>query len=669
MATPGETGLYDAMPMPRSLLLWFLSTLALAAGVLGPCARGAAAADAAVPSALFIIDGSGSMWGRFETSEERRAKIEVVRDLVRPIISGDTRARIGLQSFGHRRRSDCSDIEVIATPTTDRSGVLAALEKLSPRGKGPLADAVRQAAQAIGAQRPASIIVINDGADNCRQDPCAAAADAAKMAPGVPIHVIGIGIDTSEQSGVQCVAKATGGKFYDVRDPLALAAAIQDATSLSLGPAGTPAQTASEQKKAEPQTPEQAAAAAALPAAALRATLVLASGMKSLTTPSTWRLFKKGSETPLHTLSATGFAQDVEPGDYVLTAEHDGLSASTPVTIEAGTSATLALSLKAGHLAVKTKITQPSPLISVKETADGKTAGRTVALQRAASFDAVLPPATYIVSLIAGEMRQEKTVKIAEGTEASADFDLGTGSLAVTAKLQEAGPALSDVTFAVEEDDPDSPGGRREVRRSRAPDPRFTLPPGTYYVVVRSGFAETRQRIAVNSGDALDKTIVLPAAEVKLAASVGSAAVADDAGLVFRITALDGEKGEIVRVAGTSFSGLLNAGRYRATATLEKHGATATQEIVVEPGKPLSKILRIEAGEVTLKGAVQGALDTFWEVRDSSGKAVWHAAIPEPRVLLTPGHYSVRMGLRDKSLEAAFAVAAGETKTVELGAH
>lgn len=657
------------MPMLHCRLLLLLSMLALAACTLAPFGKSAAAADPAPPSALFIIDGSGSMWGRFETSEERRAKIDVVRDLVRPIISGDTHARIGLQSFGHRRRGDCSDIEVIAAPTTDRTGVLAAIEKLNPRGKGPLAEAVRQAAQAIGSQRPASIIVINDGADNCRQDPCAAAAEAAKAAPGVPIHVIGIGIEASEQPGVQCVAKATGGKFYDVRDPLALAAAIQDAASQALGPSGTPAQAVSEQKKNEPQTPEQAAAAAALPAAALRATLVLADGLKPLTTPSTWQLFKKGSETPLHTVSAPGIAENVEPGEYVLTAEHDGLTVSTPLTVETGKSVTLAVSLKAGHLTVKTKIAQPSPLISVKETADGKTAGRTVALQRAASFDAVLPPATYIVSLIAGEMRQEKVVKLAEGGDASADFDLGTGTLALTAKLQEAAPALTDVTFAIEEDDPDSPGGRREVRRSRAPDPRFTLPPGTYYAVVRSGFAETRQRIAVNSGDALDKTIIIPAADVKLTASVGSAAVSEGSGLVFRVTALDGEQREIARVAGASFNGLLAAGRYRATATLEKHGATASQEIVVEAGKPLSKILRIEAGEVTLKGAAPGAIDTFWEVRDSSGKAVWHAAASEPRVLLTPGRYSVRMDLRDKSIEAAFAVAAGETKTVELGAH
>ena len=57
------------------------------------------------------------------------------------------------------------------------------------------------------------------------------------------------------------------------------------------------------------------------------------------------------------------------------------------------------------------------------------------------------------------------------------------------------GPPLADVVFQVFEDDPDAPQGRRELMRSAAARPSFSLPAGTYYVVARHGAAEARERL------------------------------------------------------------------------------------------------------------------------------------------------------------------------------
>ena len=56
------------------------------------------------PTTLFLIDGSGSMWGRFEP--DNRAKIDAVRELLKPVITQAGQSKIGLASFGHRRRGD-----------------------------------------------------------------------------------------------------------------------------------------------------------------------------------------------------------------------------------------------------------------------------------------------------------------------------------------------------------------------------------------------------------------------------------------------------------------------------------------------------------------------------------------------------------------------------------
>ena len=86
----------------RRLLATLLAALALSAASTGQ----SDAADA--PQTMFVIDGSGSMWGRFET--DKRAKIDVIRELLKPIIQSAGQQSIGLASFGHRRKGDCSDV-------------------------------------------------------------------------------------------------------------------------------------------------------------------------------------------------------------------------------------------------------------------------------------------------------------------------------------------------------------------------------------------------------------------------------------------------------------------------------------------------------------------------------------------------------------------------------
>ncbi len=663
------------MPGPRFVLLMLLFLCGLA------LAWAPARALAQERNTLLVIDGSGSMWGRFETPEEKRAKIDVVRDLVRPIIAGRTSAPIGLQSFGHRRKGDCSDVEIIGPPTLERPNLLAALDKLNPRGKGPLAESLRQAAQGVGAGRPASVIIIADGIDNCRQDACAAAAEFAKAAPGVPVHMIGLGVAPAEHPALQCISAATGGKFYDARDPAGLTAAFSEAAAMALGNAPEVAAPASADATAG-EADETAAATP--PPSGVLATLALAQGGKPLDMPVTWRVSKSGSDGVIKTIVAPALSETLAPGTYTIAAELNGLSARGAVEIEEGRSQTLALSLDAGRL----KITAPvhkgeQPLIMVRQLPDPRAGqpsreatgdvpaypAETVSLTRAASIDTALPPGTYAVSMITGDYRQDKTVTVALGEEAAAGFQTGLGTLSLTAVLTEGGPAVTGATFSILEDDPDSPGGRRETRRSRASDPRFTLPPGTYYVNVSAGFAEARERVALSAGDAVTKKLVLPAAPVKLSATVAGTPSRADSAPILQIERTEGASLEIARVTSGIYEGLLGAGRYRLTALLDKHGARASTEITVEAGKPLAHVLKIDAGEVTLKSSADVTGGAFWEVRDASGKAVWHATTAEPRVLLAPGRYSVRLDSKDQELEAAFSVEGGETKAVELGAR
>jgi Ca-activated chloride channel family protein len=207
--------------MSHRLIAFASSLLALA--LLG--AWGARAADQA-PTVMFVLDGSGSMWGKVGT--EPRAKFEFSRDALREILPRlRPDVRVGFASFGHRRRGNCSDAEVIVPPQANAAQqIIAPLDKMNAMGKGPLVQGLREAAAAIGEASPATIVLINDDVDNCGQDVCAAAAQIAQSNPGLSVHAIGLGLDKAKLQLMSCLPRQTGGRLFDAQDAAGLNTAL-----------------------------------------------------------------------------------------------------------------------------------------------------------------------------------------------------------------------------------------------------------------------------------------------------------------------------------------------------------------------------------------------------------------------------------------------------------
>lgn len=646
-------------PIPRSFVRLFATALAFVCALAAfPPARAAEA-----PTTMLVIDGSGSMWGRFEA--DKRAKIDVIREALKGPIAAAGSARIGFTSFGHRRKSDCSDVEVIAEATETRDGVLYALEKLNPRGKGPLVTGLKAATAALGDTRPASLIVINDGPDNCQQDACAFAAEFAKSSPGVPIHMISIGVDPADQPRLSCVPAATGGTYTDAPDATALATAIDAVTKLAM--------LAPEAAKAP-----QADAVPAVPAgASMRMTASLASGTPALDIPLRWRIFKSGDSHSLGESEGPDFSARLEPGTYDIEAETGSITVRQTVTIEAGKQLSATIPLNAGRLNAGLKADKEAggaqqALISIAAAQAPAGGGPPPSwLAHSRSTSAILPPGTYKVALTLGQIRQEQTVDLAAGADTAVTFDLASGQLEVQAVAAEGAEPMSDVTFIVTEDDPDSPTGKRDVARSRAPVATFTLPSGTYYVTARSGDAEVRQRIAVGSGDTVRQTLLLPLVPVKVSTVIAGQPATAGQGLVYRVYLLDGETARpLLRALEPSLDLTLQPGRYRFVAHLDTNHMKAATDAVIEAGKPATVVVKIDAAEVTLKSPMPAAgavPDRFWEIVDMSGKTVWHTAAAEPKALLAPGSYVVKLESRERTLKAAFQVKSGDRHTLELG--
>ena len=126
--------------------------LAVAAAALTMSAPVAAAEDA-TERAVLVLDASGSMWGQVENT----SKMSVARDVIRKLVSDwNPKVQLGITAYGHRQKGDCTDIEaILPVGAVDADAVMSAVNGLQPKGKTPLSEAVRQAAQGAEVYRGA----------------------------------------------------------------------------------------------------------------------------------------------------------------------------------------------------------------------------------------------------------------------------------------------------------------------------------------------------------------------------------------------------------------------------------------------------------------------------------------------------------------------------------
>lgn len=606
---------------------------------------------------MLLIDGSGSMWGRLDA--DPRAKIDIVRDIAGAKLTSVTGGKAGFASFGHRRKGDCSDADVIAAPQTAREPVLGPLSKLNPKGKGPLALALRTTAPVLGQSRPASIIVIGDGADNCQQDACAAAAEIAKAQPGLAVHVISLAAEAGDIPQLACIAKATAGTFANVTSVAELKTAVDAAAALALLAPEAP-----------PKPADTALPAAPVTQGLVRATAALGSGGPSITLPLRWRIFAKDNPSAVAEATGVDIEAKLEPGTYEAEVTATGVSARKSFAAEAGRALPVVVPLAAARLTIKTTGSKPSgpgaaaPLLTVQGSSEAN--GATVIAAEGSLLDTVLVPGAYAVTVSNGGVRQTRQISLALGEQKTLDIPFELGHLEVSASAKDNGEPLSDVTFIVAEDDPESPDGRREIARSGAPSSQFALAPGTYYVTARSAQSEVRQRIAIGAGEDLKRVLVLPLSPVKISVLIAGEPATAAQTFVYQISDLGGQR-PAMRRAGREVEALLTPGKYRVEVSLPGQNITGAQDFSVEAGRPLAMAVRIDAAEVVLKAPGLAQTGSYFEIADERGVAVWRATGAEPKAYLPPGRYTARRDGREGLIEAAFAVKSGERRAVEFG--
>ncbi len=622
------------------------------------------------PTTVFVIDGSGSMWGNLGL--ERISKFDATREALRQSLATlAPDARTGLLSFGHRRKSDCSDTETIAFPEAGPPDRIPGLvDKLNPKGKGPLVLALREAAKVLASSAPASIILVHDGMDNCLQDPCAAAAEIAKANPRLAIHVVSIALEKTDLQRMSCVPRATKGKLFDVRDMPSLKASLDEAVRLAnLEQPVPPAPEAAPRPTSEKTLPI---------APGLNVTAALAADGPALATPVAWQVFKDAAaKEAMLVKTAPALSEQVGPGTYVVEARVGLASAREFVEVGPEGARPVRIALNAGTLQLAVRAgkdggTPANATISIARTKDGEDPGTSspepVWIGRDADAALVVPAGTYVVRAEEGLARREATVAVKPGASTDIPLTLGTGRLELSALTREGGETVDSVIFLVAEDDPDAPQGRREIARSAASNADFVLAAGTYYVTAKRDSVEVRDRIAIGIGDVVKHGVVLDTGNLYLASQLGSTVANSGLPVTFRVLRVEG--GSLREVASSTAPNpvfLLAGGRYRAEAQLGTLNVKSAADFDVAPGKDVKLTLKLDAGSVTIRPGAAAGEASRWQVRDASGKIVLRSAAGEPKTAhLAPGRYVVQHERGDRRAETPFDLKIGEQRTVDL---
>lgn len=193
--------------MIKPLLTFGLLAAAIAA------ATGLHAADQQAPRTMLVLDASGSMWGQIDG----KTKIAIAREAVGTMLDGWRGGELGLMAYGHRRKGDCADIEVLqAIGPSNAAGIRKQVDALNPKGMTPITASVRMAAEQLRyTEQKATVILVSDGEETCNADPCALGKELEAMGVDFTAHVVGFDIEKGSKADrqLQCLAAHTGGRY------------------------------------------------------------------------------------------------------------------------------------------------------------------------------------------------------------------------------------------------------------------------------------------------------------------------------------------------------------------------------------------------------------------------------------------------------------------------
>ena len=309
----------------------------------------AATAAAQGDKVMLIIDSSRSMWGHIDGVN----KVVHARKALEGFFKQQKESfRLGVMAYGHQQKASCEDFEVLKNiGSIDPGAYASAVNNIAPKGSTPIAAALDAAVDTMARESGRKhIVLLSDGLDNCKGDPCALASRLGKSAPDMTLHAIAFdkGSKKEKLEQLACLAEPSGGvfKFADNRE--ALDSALSAVASRITAPP-RPEQTAALPENVDPNAPVP-----------IKLTAYLSGADGRVKRDIIWRIFagRAGDDGRYKMLKEVRKVEptlELQPGSYFVNASWGMAQTTKRLNITPGQPAHEQIILKAGAIKLKAR--------------------------------------------------------------------------------------------------------------------------------------------------------------------------------------------------------------------------------------------------------------------------------------------------------------------------
>lgn len=513
---------------------------------------------------IIVLDASGSMWAQIDG----KSRIEIAKETVRTVVGNLPLDReIGLMVYGHRDKGSCEDIELVVPPAAGTSAaIIAATNKISPKGKTPLSAAVKQAAEALKyTEEKATVILVTDGLETCNADPCALGAELEKAGVDFTAHVVGFGLSEAEGKKVACLATNTGGQYIQASDAKSLTKAL----------------TTTVLKTETPPPPPKPAAVEFnfVPS------LVLSEGGPVINDDAgnVWEIYKiksDGTQGERVTTEYNRYKGKLEAGEYIVKALLGAASTEQKITIEATKASTPLFVLNAGTTIIHPRAAPGAEVTDAAAVLSKYPGGSTT---NYGNVKLIVPAGEQTVTVTIGNGSVSETFNVAAGEVVEKDIIAGVGHVVFNAFYVE-GMRVDDTgtAFTVSQATKKIDGSRVGMGTAYGPDTKFDLPGGDYVALIEIGGTKVETPFSVKVGEA-------SAVNAKLNAGILSVKAPGYDGwkVLSAKPKIDGSREQFAYNFGEEWQTTLVAGDYLVVTTKKDESGSKETPVSIKAGERL----------------------------------------------------------------------------------
>jgi len=183
---------------------------------------------------LFLLDASGSMYAQMDKGQNRWDVAKKMLSGIVDSLSQYQNVEVALRVYGHQSsigEQNCKDTKLeVPFKKGNHSDMKKRLYQIAPRGTTLIAYSLTQAAYDFPDRTSRNIIIlITDGLEECKGDPCAVSEALQKNGVALKPFIIGLGASEEFGKAFECV-----GRYYDASTEAQFAKALNVVVSQAL---------------------------------------------------------------------------------------------------------------------------------------------------------------------------------------------------------------------------------------------------------------------------------------------------------------------------------------------------------------------------------------------------------------------------------------------------